>query len=74
MIEREAPVRIFSELLGTTGGKSLRGRLVRVAPEGFYEVTVEQQGRQFTTLLPIASTIIMAAEPEEEVTSLEVER
>jgi hypothetical protein len=71
MIEREAPIKIYSEVLGAKGAK---GRLVRVAPEGFYEVTLEASGRDYTCLLPIASTVILAAEPEEQVTTLEVER
>jgi hypothetical protein len=74
MIEREAPIRIYSEILANTlGAKMAKGRLVRVA-EGFYEVLLEASGKNYTTLLPIASTVIMAAEPEEEVGKIEVER
>jgi hypothetical protein len=73
MIEREAPIKIYNELLVGGGGKFVRGKLVRVA-EGFYEVTIEQQDRSFTTLLPIGSTVIMAAEAEEVVATLDVER
>lgn len=74
MIEREAPIRIYSEILANTlGAKMAKGRLVRVA-EGFYEVLLEASGKNYTTLLPIASTVIMAAEPEEEVGRIEVER
>ena len=47
---------------------------MRVAPEGFYEVTLESGGKYYVTLLPVSSTVILAAEPEEEVASLEVER
>lgn len=71
MIERENAIKIYSELLGAKGA---RGRLVRVAPEGFYEVTLESQGRHFTTLLPIQATVILAADPEEEVATIDVER
>jgi hypothetical protein len=70
MIEREAPIKIYSEILGAKGAK---GRLVRVA-EGFYEVTLESSGRDYTCLLPVASTVILAADPEEQVATLEVER
>jgi len=74
MIEREAPIRIYSEILANTlGAKMAKGRLVRVA-EGFYEILLEASGKNYTTLLPIASTVIMAAEPEEEVGKIEVER
>ena len=71
MIEREAAIKIYNEALGAKGAKA---RLVRVAPEGFYEVMLESGGKNYTTLLPVATTVILATEPEEEVASLEVER
>lgn len=71
MIEREAAIKIYNETLGVKGA---RGRLVRVVAEGFYEVLLEAQGKHYTTLLPIPSTVILAAEPELEVASIEVER
>jgi hypothetical protein len=71
MIEREAGIRIYNETLGVKGTK---GRLVRVAAEGFYEVLVEAQGKNYTTLLPVHSTVLMATDAEDEVPSLEVER
>jgi hypothetical protein len=75
MIERESAVRIYSEILATTlGAKMAKGRLVRVSEEGFYEVLLEASGKNYTTLLPVASTVIMSAEPEEEVGRIEVER
>ena len=75
MIEREAPIRIYSEILANTlGAKVAKGRLVRVAPDGFYEVLLEASGKNYTTLLPVQSTVVMAVEAEEEVATLEVER
>ena len=75
MIEREAPVRIYSEILANTlGAKVAKGRLVRVAPDGFYEVLLEASGKNYTTLLPVQSTVVMAVEAEEEVATVEVER
>lgn len=75
MIEREAPIRIYSDILANTlGAKMAKGRLVRVSAEGYYEVLLEASGRNYTTLLPVASTVIMSAEPEEEVGRIEVER
>jgi len=75
MIEREANIRIYSETLANLlGAKVANGKLVRVANEGFYEVTLATQGGNYTTLLPIASTVIMAARPEPEVQTIEVER
>lgn len=75
MIEPEAPIRIYSEILANTlGAKLAKGRLVRVTPEGFYEVLLEASGKHYTTLLPVATTVVMAAEPEEEIGKIEVER
>jgi len=75
MIESEAAVRIYSETLATLlGAKVANGKLVRVSKDGFYEVTLTTQGGSYTTLLPIASTVIMAAQPESVVPSMEVER
>jgi hypothetical protein len=75
MIEREAPVRIYSEILANTlGAKVAKGRLVRVAPDGFYEVLLEASGKNYTTLLPVQSTVVMAVDAEEEVQTVEVER
>jgi len=71
MIEREGAIKIYSEVLGAKGAK---GKLVRIAEEGFFEVTVDIGGKPYTGLLPIASTVIVAAEPEEEIATLEVER
>jgi hypothetical protein len=71
MIEREAAIKIYNETLGAKGAK---GRLVRVAAEGYYEVTLESGGKNFTTLLPISSTVILAGEAEEEVATIAVER
>jgi hypothetical protein len=71
MIEREGAIKIYNEVLGAKGAK---GRLVRVADEGYYEDTIDIGGKAYTGLLPIASTVILAAEPEEEIAALEVER
>jgi hypothetical protein len=75
VIEPEAQIRIYSEILAhTLGAKVAKGRLVRVAPEGFYEVLLDSSGKNYTSLLPIASTVIVAADAEEEVGRIEVER
>ena len=71
MIEPEAAIKVYNEALGAKGAKA---RLVRVAAEGYYEVTLESGGKNFTTLLPISTTVILAADAEEEVATLEVER
>jgi hypothetical protein len=71
MIEREAAIKVYNETLGAKGA---RGKLVRVSEHGYYEVLIESAGRFFTALLPVASTVILAAEPEEAVSTIEVER
>jgi hypothetical protein len=71
MIEREAAIKIYNETLGAKGAK---GRLVRVSEHGYYEVLVESAGRFYTALLPVAATVILAGDPEEVVTAIEVER
>ena len=75
MIEREGNIRIYSEILANTlGAKTAKGKLVRVAEEGYYEVRIESSGKWYTSLLPIGSTVILAADAEEEVATIEVER
>jgi hypothetical protein len=81
MIERETQVWISSEALGAilspqnpAAARRCSGRLVRISDDGFYEVTVDLQGKSYTALLPIAGTAIMAANPEAEVPVIEVER
>ncbi len=71
MIEREASVRVYNESLGVKGAK---GRLVRVDEAGFFEITLEAGGKTYTTLLPVAATVVMAADPIEEFPGLDVER
>jgi len=71
MIEREATVKVYNE---TLGAKGVKGKLVRVADDGFYEITLEIGGRNYTSLLPIGSTVILAAEPQEELPAIQVER
>jgi hypothetical protein len=76
MIEREATVKISSDLLGNLlgGTKTVSGRLVRITEQGFYEVTLTLQCGSYTTLLPIATTVIISTKPEPEVPPIEVER
>ena len=77
MIEREATVKISSDLLANLFGgttKVANGRLVRISDEGYYEVTLTLQNGSYTALLPISSTVIIATQPESAVASIEVER
>ena len=74
MIEREATVMIEREARsGSTarssqnplGAKGAKGRLVRVAAQGFYEVHLEAPGQELHDAPARSrSTVIMADEPE----------
>ncbi len=65
------PPKTLATLLGAMVAN---GKLVRVSKDGYYEVTLATQGGNYTTLLPIASTVIMAAQAESNVPAIEVER
>jgi hypothetical protein len=71
MIEREAIVKVYNE---TLGAKGVKGKLVRVSDDGFYEITLEIGGKNYTSLLPISSTVLLAGEPQEELPGIQVER
>ena len=56
-------------------GEAKRGRLLTIWPQGFYEVNLQLGGSYRRSLLPIARTFILAAEPELEREALiEIER
>jgi hypothetical protein len=57
-----AEVLVHSAALGLKGG---RATLVRVNPEGYYEVNLTFGERQHRTLLPIQETVLIFREPEE---------
>ena len=44
--------------------KNKPGRLISIAPEGYYEVRVEIGERTHTALLPINGTALVFTEPE----------
>ena len=72
MIEREAAIKIYNETLGAKGAK---GRLVRVARRGLLRGHCSsRRARTTPACCPSRRTVILAAEPEEEVATLEVER
>ena len=54
MIEREATVKISSELLANLlgGAKAANGRLVRISDDGYYEVILDAPGRQLHDAAP----------------------
>jgi hypothetical protein len=60
-MELPAEVLVHNELLGLKGG---RGVLVRVSSSGYYEVNCRFGERVHRTYLPVAQTVIIAAQPE----------
>jgi hypothetical protein len=69
-MEAGAPIRVYNDALGVKGAK---GRLLHVK-EGYYEVTLEVKERMFQAYLPVASTVILAAEPNPETETIDIER
>ncbi len=71
-MELPAEVLIHNELLGLKGS---RGRLLGIAPEGYYEVNLKFGEKLHRVLLPIAATVLISREPEEPVDArIEIER
>ncbi len=65
-------VRIYNEAVGIKGG---HGRLIRVNSQGYYEISLEIQGKFYESFLPISSTAIISMEPETEtVEKIDIER
>jgi len=65
-------VLIHNELLGL---KSARGTLIRVAPEGYYEVNLRFGANTHRVLLPIGASVVISADPEPAVgEQVEIER
>ena len=63
-------IRVYNDALGVKGAK---GRLMNIK-EGYYEVALEVKDKMYQALLPIGSTVILAAEAVAETESIEVER
>jgi hypothetical protein len=75
MIENEAAVFIANEAMSEIiKAKSAKGKLVRIADEGFYEVRLTLNGKNHTAFLPIPSTVMVAAQPDDDFASIPVER
>ena len=70
-MEAGTAIRVYNDALGVKGAK---GRLLHVKAEGFYEVTMEVKERMFYAHLPVANTVLLAAEPIPETEHIEVER
>jgi len=75
MIESQAAVFIANDVMAEIiKAKTAKGKLVRVADEGYYEVSLTLNGRTHTAFLPIASTVLVAATPDDDFASIPVER
>ena len=61
-MELPAEVLIHNEVLGLKGS---RGDLLRISPEGYYEVNLAFGERIHRVLLPIESTVVIQREAEE---------
>lgn len=62
-MEPPVEVLIHNELLGVKGRE---GTLLGVNPSGYYEVTTDFGESPHRILLPIASTVLISKEPEED--------
>jgi hypothetical protein len=71
-MELPTDVLVHNEQLGIKGGK---GRLLQIGASGYYEVNLGFGDRTHRVLLPVAQTVLIAAEPEEAAAGgLEIER
>ena len=71
-MELPADVLVHNEILGLKGG---RGTLIRVDPDGYYEVNLTFGERRHRVLLPIQATVVIDRVPEEEINAdFEIER
>ena len=67
MIDNEASVFIANDAMAEIiKSKSAKGKLVRVAEEGFYEVRLTLNGKNHTAYLPVSTTVLVAAQPDGE--------
>lgn len=75
MIESEAAIFIANDAMAEIiKAKSAKGKLVRIADEGFYEVRLTLNGKSHTAFLPISTTVLVAAVPDGEFASIPIER
>ncbi len=70
-METGTAIRVYNDALGVKGAK---GRLLLVKPEGYFEVALEVKERMYRAYLPVAGTVILAAEPNPESETMDVER
>jgi len=70
-MELQSQVRVYNEAMGVKGAK---GRLVQIHQFGYYEVALEVKERSYHSLLPIAGTVLLAADAIPDVEQIDVER
>ena len=70
-MDAQSHVRVYNEALGVKGAK---GKLLQIHDEGYYEIALEVKDRFYQALVPIQSTVLLAAEPIVETESIEVDR
>jgi len=61
-MEMPTEVLVHCELMSLKGA---RGRLLQVAPAGFYEINLQFGDRTHRTLLPVSRTVLIQAEAED---------
>ena len=69
-MELPAEVLIHNEILGLKGKP---GRLLGTHSAGYYELTTDFGSAEHRVLMPIAGTVLIAAEAEEEWPGVELE-
>ncbi len=75
MIETETAVFIANDAMAEIiKAKMAKAKFVRVASDGYYEVTLALNGKNHTAFLPIAQTVIVAATPDPDFASIPIER
>ena len=75
MIESQAAIFIANDAMAEIiKAKSAKAKLVRVASDGYYEVSLTLNGKSHTAFLPIASTVVVAATPDDEFAAIPIER
>ena len=75
MIESEALVFVANDAMAEIiKAKSAKAKLVRIASDGYYEVSLTLNGKSHTAFLPIANTVVVAASPDGDFASIPVER
>lgn len=59
-MEPQSLVRVYNEAMGVKGAK---GKLQKIDPSGYYEISLEIKDHFYQALLPIQGTVLLAATP-----------